>query len=261
MTLDRLPRHQLVFATIGVMLALLLASLDQTIVGTAMPRIVAELNGLDYYAWVTTAYLVTSTVVVPIAGKLGDLFGRKLFLLAGMIGFVAASALCGLSQNMFQLVLFRGVQGLFGGVLFASVFAVLLAVKTFLRHQIGLWTPAQAPLLHVMGNEDEEEVAVRVPRPLTQGSMECGRMLSIRLFSRPGKMLPSLRCRPPGPPRLWWPLDSASSEADRHQLLFSSCSALASASTSSSRRNLLAPWLRPICFSSQRLFVRRPSSP
>jgi EmrB/QacA subfamily drug resistance transporter len=120
-----LPRRQLVVATIGVMLSLLLASLDQTIVGTAMPRIVAELQGLDYYAWVTTAYLVTSTVLVPIAGKLGDMFGRKPFLLAGMIGFVSASALCGVSQNMLELVLFRGIQGLFGGVLFASVFAVL----------------------------------------------------------------------------------------------------------------------------------------
>jgi EmrB/QacA subfamily drug resistance transporter len=115
----------MILATIGVMCALLLASLDQTIVGNAMPRIVAELQGLDYYAWVTTAYLVTSTVLVPVAGKLGDMFGRKPFLLAGMIGFVGASALCGLSQNMLELVLFRGTQGLFGGVLFASVFAVL----------------------------------------------------------------------------------------------------------------------------------------
>ena len=90
-----------------------------------MPRIVSELQGLDYYAWVTTAYLVTSTALVPVAGKLGDMFGRKPLLLAGMIGFVAASALCGLSQNIFELVLFRGIQGLFGGVLFASVFAVI----------------------------------------------------------------------------------------------------------------------------------------
>jgi EmrB/QacA subfamily drug resistance transporter len=120
-----LNRGQLILATAGVMLALLLASLDQTIVGTALPRIVAELQGLDYYAWVATAYLVSATVVVPVAGKLGDMFGRKPFLLAGMVGFVAASALCGLSQNMVMLVLFRGVQGLFGGMLFASVFAVL----------------------------------------------------------------------------------------------------------------------------------------
>ncbi len=115
----------LVLATLGVMLALLLAALDQTIVGTAMPRIVAELNGLDYYSWVLTAYMVASTTLIPISGKLGDLFGRKPFLLAGMVGFVAASALCGLAQNMPQLVLFRGVQGLFGGTLFATVFTVL----------------------------------------------------------------------------------------------------------------------------------------
>ena len=118
-------RAQVVLATAGVALALLLAALDQTVVGTAMPRIVSELQGLNYYAWVTTAYLVTSTALVPVAGKLGDMFGRKPFLLAGMIGFVAASALCGLAQNMFELILFRGIQGLFGGVLFASVFAVL----------------------------------------------------------------------------------------------------------------------------------------
>ena len=122
---QRLPRRELVLATAGVMLCLLLVSLDQTIVGTAMPRIIAELQGLSYYAWVTTAYLVSSTVLVPIAGKLGDMFGRKPFLLAGMVGFVAASMLCGLSQNMLELVLFRGLQGLFGGMLFASVFAVL----------------------------------------------------------------------------------------------------------------------------------------
>ncbi len=117
------------WATIGVvagtMLALLLAALDQTIVGTAMPRIVAELNGLNYYSWVITAYLVASTIMVPIAGKLGDLFGRKPFLLAGMIGFVAASALCGQSHGMLELVLFRTIQGLFGGMLFATVFAVI----------------------------------------------------------------------------------------------------------------------------------------
>ena len=114
-----------VLATIGVMLALLLAALDQTIVGTALPRIVAELNGLDRYSWLITGYLVASTVVVPIAGKLGDLFGRKPFLIAGMIGFVAASALCGVAQDMTQLIVFRVVQGLFGGMLFASAFTVL----------------------------------------------------------------------------------------------------------------------------------------
>src|SRR2546423_4629009 len=114
-----------VLATAGVMLALLLAALDQTIVGTALPRIVAELNGLDRYSWLITDYLVASTVVVLIAGKMGDLFGRKPFLIAGMAGFVGASALCGVSQDMNQLIIFRIIQGLFGGMLFASAFTVL----------------------------------------------------------------------------------------------------------------------------------------
>src|SRR5712692_9250579 len=121
-------RIPVVLATVGVALALLLAALDQTVVGVAMPRIVTELHGLDLYAWVTTAYLVTSTALVPVAGKLGDMFGRKPFLIAGMIGFVSASALCGLSQNMVELVLFRGLQGVSCGVLFASTFAVLADV-------------------------------------------------------------------------------------------------------------------------------------
>jgi len=125
-----MPRRRLVLVTVGVMLALLLAALDQTIVGTAMPRIIAELNGFDRYAWVTTAYLLTSTITVPIAGKLGDLFGRKPFILAGMAGFMAMSWLCGLSQNMTELIIFRGAQGLFGGVLFASVFTVLADIFT-----------------------------------------------------------------------------------------------------------------------------------
>src|SRR6266481_6381978 len=93
-------RFQVILATLGV----------------AMPRIVSDLHGIELYAWVTTAYLITSTALVPVAGKLGDMFGRKPFMLAGMVGFIAASALCGLSQNMIELVLFRGLQGIFGGV-------------------------------------------------------------------------------------------------------------------------------------------------
>jgi EmrB/QacA subfamily drug resistance transporter len=120
-----MTRSARILATVGVALALFLAALDQTIVGTALPRIVSDLNGLDYFAWVATAYLVTSTVLTPIAGKLGDLFGRKPFLLAGMIGFVLASALCGQAQNITELVAFRALQGVFGGVLFASVFATI----------------------------------------------------------------------------------------------------------------------------------------
>ncbi len=130
-----LTRGRLILSTVAVMAALLLAALDQTIVGTAMPRIVAELRGLDFYAWVLTAYLVASTTAVPIAGKLGDMFGRKPFLLIGMIGFVLASALCGQAQDMVQLVAFRAVQGIFGGVLFATVFSSIA----------DLYTPAERP--------------------------------------------------------------------------------------------------------------------
>jgi EmrB/QacA subfamily drug resistance transporter len=118
-------RTQVILATLGVAMALLLAALDQTVVGVAMPRIVSDLHGIEFYAWVTTAYLITSTALVPVAGKLGDMFGRKPFMLAGMVGFIAASAICGLSQNMLELVVFRGLQGVFGGILFASTFAVM----------------------------------------------------------------------------------------------------------------------------------------
>ncbi|HEX6349411.1 MAG TPA: MDR family MFS transporter [Candidatus Dormibacteraeota bacterium] len=116
---------RVVLATAGVALTLLLSALDQTVVGVAMPRIAGELHGLEFYSWVITAYLVASTATLPIAGKLGDMFGRKPFLLGGVLGFMAASALCGVAQSMPELVVFRALQGLFAGVLFASTFAVL----------------------------------------------------------------------------------------------------------------------------------------
>jgi EmrB/QacA subfamily drug resistance transporter len=115
-------------ATAGVALGTLVFALDGTIVGTAMPRIVAELHGLDRYAWVTTAYLVTSTVVIPIAGKLGDMFGRKHLVLLGMVGFMATSWLAGASRDVIELVLCRGLQGGFGGCLFAVAFTILADV-------------------------------------------------------------------------------------------------------------------------------------
>ncbi len=122
---NALPRRDLVLTVGGLMLGLLLAALDQTIVGTAMPRIVAELQGFQHYAWVTTAYLLTSTAVVPISGKLSDMYGRKFFLLGSSAMFVLTSALCGLSQDMTQLIVFRGLQGIAGGVLTSTVFTVI----------------------------------------------------------------------------------------------------------------------------------------
>ncbi len=119
----------------GIAIVFLLSALDQTIVATAMPRIIAELNGLALYSWVTTAYLLSSTVMVPIWGKLGDLFGRKPVLLAGIIIFLAGSWLSGLSGEfgdlpllgggMVQLIVFRAIQGIGGGALFTTAFAII----------------------------------------------------------------------------------------------------------------------------------------
>src|SRR5271154_6214035 len=95
--LHNLSRRQLAGTLTGLLLTLLLAALDQTIVGTAMPRIIAQLNGFDRYPWVTTAYLLTSTIAVPIFAKLSDIYGRKWFLLTGTVLFVLSSALCGAS--------------------------------------------------------------------------------------------------------------------------------------------------------------------
>ncbi|MEV7967879.1 MDR family MFS transporter [Sphaerisporangium sp. NPDC088356] len=121
----RLSASRKVAATVGVAIALLVVSLDGTIVGTAMPRILADLRGLNYYAWVVTAYLVTSTILMPIAGKLGDLFGRKPLVLIGLAGFLGTSWLVGASTSTLELILLRGVQGLFGGILTAVTFAVV----------------------------------------------------------------------------------------------------------------------------------------
>src|SRR3954451_10708219 len=103
------PRVAIVMS--GLMVVMLLASLDGTIVGTALPTIVGDLGGLEHISWVVTAYLLAQTIVTPLYGKLGDLYGRKLVLQSAIIIFLIGSALCGLSQNFAELVLFRAVQG------------------------------------------------------------------------------------------------------------------------------------------------------
>jgi EmrB/QacA subfamily drug resistance transporter len=106
-------------------LVLLLASLDQTIVSTALPIIVREIGGLSHLSWIVTAYLLATTVVVPLYGKLGDLFGRRLILQAAVIIFLVGSALCGMAQNLPELIAFRIVQGLGGGGLIVTAIAVV----------------------------------------------------------------------------------------------------------------------------------------
>src|SRR5579883_2871363 len=118
-------RQRLILIMIGTILGMLLAALDQTVVGTALPRIVANLGGLNEYAWVVTAYLLASTVSIPLYGKLSDIYGRRLFFLAGMIIFLAGSALSGTSQNITQLIIYRGVQGLGAGAMMPIAQAII----------------------------------------------------------------------------------------------------------------------------------------
>src|SRR5205814_9054713 len=117
--------RQILVAFSGLVLTMLLAALDSTIVSTALPTIVSELGGLEHLAWVVTGYLLAQTIVTPIYGKLGDLYGRKIVLQSAIVLFLLGSALCGLSQNMTQLILFRAVQGLGGGGLVVTTQAVI----------------------------------------------------------------------------------------------------------------------------------------
>jgi EmrB/QacA subfamily drug resistance transporter len=110
---------------VALMLAMLLAALDQTIVSTALPRIAQDLNGLSKLSWVVTAYLIASAVVTPLYGKISDQLGRKKVFQAAIIIFLVGSALCGLAQNMDQLIVFRALQGIGAGGLMALVFAII----------------------------------------------------------------------------------------------------------------------------------------
>ena len=120
-----LSHRQILIAFSGLVLAMLLAALDSTIVSTALPTIVSELGGLEHLAWVVTGYLLAQTIVTPVYGKLGDLYGRKIVMQSAIVLFLVGSALCGLSQNMTQLILFRAIQGLGGGGLVVTTQAVV----------------------------------------------------------------------------------------------------------------------------------------
>ena len=120
---DTQPRVGLVIG--ALLVVMLLASLDQTIVSTALPTIVGDLGGLDHISWVVTSYLLAVTIVTPLYGKLGDLYGRKLVLQAALVIFLIGSALCGLAQGMTELIAFRAIQGLGGGGLMVSAQAAV----------------------------------------------------------------------------------------------------------------------------------------
>ncbi|ANB59010.1 drug resistance MFS transporter, drug:H+ antiporter-2 family protein [Anoxybacillus sp. B7M1] len=142
----------------GLIIAMLFGALDGTIVGTAMPRIVGELGGIGLMTWLTTAYMLTSTAVVPIAGKLADLLGRRVVYVSGLVIFMVGSALCGMAHHMTELIIYRGLQGIGGGIMmpmamiiigdlftgkerakWQGVFGGLYGLASILGPQVGGW--------------------------------------------------------------------------------------------------------------------------
>ena len=121
----RLHGTALASVLVALLLTLLLEALDQTVVGTALPRIIASLQGFDRYTWAVTSYTLASTTMIPIVGKLSDQFGRKWFLIVGTAIFLLGSALSGASQTMNQFIAFRALQGCGGGIGIALAFVVV----------------------------------------------------------------------------------------------------------------------------------------
>jgi EmrB/QacA subfamily drug resistance transporter len=119
---EAMNRRELVLAISGLLICIFLAAIDSSIVNTALPRIASELRGFELYAWVTTGYLLSSTAVVPVVGKLGDRYGRKLLIIGGTVFFLVITALCGFAQDMPQLIALRTLQGIGGGIMMATVF-------------------------------------------------------------------------------------------------------------------------------------------
>src|SRR5215469_7730269 len=120
-----LSQRQIMIILPGLLMAMMLAMLDQLIVGTALPRIVGSLGGVSHLSWVVTAYTLASTITTPFYGKLGDMYGRKKFFIAAIIIFLAGSALSGLSESMVQLITFRAIQGLGAGGLMVGAMATI----------------------------------------------------------------------------------------------------------------------------------------
>src|SRR4030081_1962207 len=110
--MEATPKRRVLVVIGALMLTMLLAALDQTIVSTALPTIVGEFGGLAHLSWIVTAYMLATTIVTPLYGKLGDLFGRKIVLQTAIVLFLIGSALCGLSRSMGELIAFRALQGL-----------------------------------------------------------------------------------------------------------------------------------------------------
>ena len=125
-----LPSKKRLSVTIGILVGMFLAALEATVVGTAMPTVVASLGGLEIYSWVFSAYLLTSTVTVPVWGKVSDLYGRRPFYILSIVLFVVGSALAGFAQSMGQLIVFRAIQGAGAGGTFAVGMIIMAELYT-----------------------------------------------------------------------------------------------------------------------------------
>ena len=120
-----LAKDQINLVMAGLMVGLLVAAFDYSIMATAMPNVINSLNGMEYYVWPFTSYMLSSTIAIILFGKLSDIYGRKHVLIAGIIIFVITSVMCGFATNMFELILFRGLQGIGGGILISLPFIVV----------------------------------------------------------------------------------------------------------------------------------------
>ena len=120
-----LTKDQINMIMVGLMVGLLVAAFDYSIMATAMPKVINSLHGMEYYVWPFTSYMLSSTIAIILFGKLSDIYGRKNILIAGIITFVITSVMCGFATNMFELILFRGFQGIGGGILISLPFVVV----------------------------------------------------------------------------------------------------------------------------------------
>lgn len=136
--MEHLSHKRKVTIMMAIVAAMFFAAINQTIVSTAMPRIIAILGGMDYYTWVITIYMLTSTISTVLVGKLSDIYGRKPFILAGIVFFIIGAFLTGFSKDIFQLITYRGIQGIGAGIIMASAFTAV--GDLFAPRERGKWT-------------------------------------------------------------------------------------------------------------------------
>jgi len=132
-----IPHRKKMVIMSAVMASMLFSALNQTTIGTALPRIITDLGGLEYFSWVFTAYILAASIPSVLVGRISDIYGRKPFILAGLILFTLGSLLCGLSGTIVQLILFRAVQGIGGGIIMATTFAAV--GDLFVPRERGKW--------------------------------------------------------------------------------------------------------------------------